>query len=351
MLYILYPDARFKDDGVLEHALLAERDDVELGVFHERPTGGTDAPADTFARCDTLVLYHKVKVDDALLNRMPRCRLIVRAGVGLNNIDVKACAARGIPVCNVPHYGTTEVADHAIALLLTLVRGTAAYHERLRADPRKGWRFDGIAPVRRIFGSVFGIAGLGRIGTAVAERAAAFGMQIIHFGGRRHAEFEQVASMKELLCRSDVLSLHLPLTKSTHGLIDASAVSTMKPGLILINTARGTLIDSTAVCRGLRSGRIAAIGLDVLSSEPPDLADPLISAWHANEEWIRDRLVITPHAAFFSEAGFSDLRRSAIRTALSFLDERKLQNCVNTQELKLSPVNLGAPSSEERTRG
>lgn len=338
MLSIVYPDARFTDEGDIERSILRGRSDIDLRIFHEQPDGGSAVPMATFAKCDALVVYHKLKVNDLLLDRAPRCRLVVRAGVGLNNIDLKACAARGIPVCNVPHYGTHEVADHTISLLLTLVRGTLAYNERLRADPLKGWQFEGVAPVRRIWGSVLGIAGLGRIGTAVAERAAGFGMKIIHFGGKQHADYERVHSFEELLARSDVLSLHLPLVEDTKGLIDARAISMMKPGLILINTARGPLIDTVAVCEGLRSGRLAAAGLDVLPTEPPDLTDPLISAWITREEWIRDKMVITPHTAFFSREGFLDLRRSSMDTALSFLCDGKLHNCVNERELGSSPM-------------
>ena len=342
MLSIVYPDARFSDDGEVERPMLAGRSDVKLSVFHERPDGTYAVPPEILAGCDVLVVYHKVKVDDRLLDLAPRCRLVVRAGVGLNNIDLKACAARGVPVSNVPHYGTHEVADHTIALLLTLVRGTAAYSERLRADPLKGWRFDGVAPVRRIFGSVLGIAGLGRIGIAVAERAAAFGMKIIYFGGRDRTGFERVQSLEELYARSDVLSLHLPLMESTRGLIDARAVALMNPGMILINRARGPLIDTAAVCEGLRSGRLAGVGLDVLPVEPPDPNDPLISAWTAREDWIRDKVVITPHAAFFSEAGFIDLRRSSMETALAFLRDGTLQNCVNAKDLNASPTRRPA---------
>jgi lactate dehydrogenase-like 2-hydroxyacid dehydrogenase len=337
MLRIVYPDARFSDEGDIERTMLGGRSDVDLCIFHEQPDGSSPVPAATFAQCDALVVYHKLKIDDALLDRVPRCRLIVRAGVGLNNIALGACGARGIPVCNVPDYGIHEIADHTISLLLTLVRGTAAYNDRLRADPVSGWTFEGIAPVRRIWGSVLGIAGLGRIGTAVAERAAGFGMKILHFGGKAHAGFERVDSLEALLARSDVLSLHLPLKQGTDGMIDAAAVAMMKPGLILINTARGRLIDTTAVHEGLRSGRIAAAGLDVLPAEPPDLSDPLIAAWKAGEPWIRDRLVITPHAAFFSSAGFSELRRSSMQTALSFLCDGELRNCVNEPELLKRP--------------
>jgi lactate dehydrogenase-like 2-hydroxyacid dehydrogenase len=337
MLRIVYPDARFSDDGDIERAMLGGRSDIDIHIFDEQPDGSSPVPAAIFAQCDALVVYHKLKIDDALLDRAPRCRLIVRAGVGLNNIALGACAARGVPVCNVPDYGIHEVADHTISLLLTLVRGTAAYNDRLRADPVNGWKFEGIAPVRRIWGSVLGIAGLGRVGTAVAKRAAGFGMKIIHFGGKANAGFERVDSLEELLARSDVLSLHLPLKQDTEAMIDAGAVAKMKPGQILINTARGRLIDTTAVYDGLRRGRIAAAGLDVLPTEPPDLLDPLISAWKAGEEWIRDRLVITPHAAFFSSAGFSELRRSSMEIALSYLCDGELRNCVNQRELLRRP--------------
>jgi len=331
---ILYPDARFADHGRIERSMLAGRLDVELCIFLERPDGFCPVPPETFARCDAMVVYHKLRVDATLLNHAPRCRLVVRAGVGLNNIDLSACAVRGVPVCNVPDYGTHEVADHAIALMLTLVRGTASYNERLRAHPQKGWQFEGIAPVRRIFGAVLGVAGLGRIGTAVAERAASFGMKIIYFGGKGNGKYERVDTMAELLTRSDVLSLHLPLTDATRRVIDRNAISIARPGLILVNTARGQLVDTAAVCEGLRSGRLAAVGLDVLPTEPPDEADPLISSWRSNEEWVRGRVVLTPHAAFFSDAGFAELRRISLDIALLFLHDGQLINCVNERELK-----------------
>ena len=126
MLRIVYPDARFSDEGDIERAILNGRNDVEVDIFHEQPDGSSLVPDRYFAECHALVVFHKLKIDRALLDRAPRCRLIVRAGVGLNNIDLGACGMRGIPVCNVPDYGTYEVADHTISLLLTLVRGTAA---------------------------------------------------------------------------------------------------------------------------------------------------------------------------------------------------------------------------------
>lgn len=199
----------------------------------------------------------------------------------------------------------------------------------------RGWTFEGVGSVRRLAGAVIGIAGLGRIGTAVAERAVAFGMKIIHFGGRPNGRFEGVGSFDELLARSDVLSLHLRLTPATRHLINASALAKAKPGLILINTARGALVDTAALCDALRSGHVAAAGLDVLPTEPPDIADPLVSAWKAGADWIRHKVIITPHAAFYSRAAFDELRASAIRTALSFFDSGELRNCVNGCDLAM----------------
>jgi phosphoglycerate dehydrogenase-like enzyme len=129
----------------------------------------------------------------------------------------------------------------------------------------------------------------------------------------------QVASLEELAEQADVLSLHVPLSKDTRNLIDARIISRMKPGLILINTARGPIVETASLYEGLRSGQIAAAGLDVLASEPPDPADPLIAAWLRGENWIRNRLVISPHAAFYSTEGYLDLRRKSMETTLEFL--------------------------------
>lgn len=348
MLRILFPDARFAGEPDIELETLRQYPDLEVTLeVHPESTvrdGWPTVPDASLAACDALVVYHKVIVDEALLARTPNCRIVVRAGVGFNNIDLAACGARSIPVCNVPDYGTTEIADHAIAMMLTLVRGIASYDRALRIDPTAGWRYEGIPNVRRIRGATFGVVGLGRIGMAAAQRARGFEMNVVFYDpflrdddpaalNAKEAGWRRSATMEELAGSADVISLHLPLSPATSRLIDAKIVAATKPGSILINTARGGIVDTAAVYDGLRTGRLGAAALDVLPIEPPSPADPLVAAWLADESWIRGRLLLTPHAAFYSEAGYRDMRRKSAETALGFLARGTLNNCVNASHL------------------
>src|SRR5262249_24083792 len=140
-----------------------------------------DLPAETWAACDAIVSWHEIKVDRALIAALKRCRIIVRAGVGFDQIDLEAAAESGIPVCNTPDYGTSEVADHAIGLMLGLRRGIVSYHQHLTADPTDGFDYSKAPLVRRLRGRVFGIIGLGRIGIATALRAKSFGMSVVAY--------------------------------------------------------------------------------------------------------------------------------------------------------------------------
>jgi len=265
--------------------------------------------------CDA-VITSRVPVDAAVIEQLERARIIVRNGVGFDIVDLEACGAAGIAVCNVPDYGTTDVADMAIALMLTFARGTAALDAALRADLKGGWTYAHNVTARRLRGACFGVIGFGRIGTASALRAQAFG------------------SLAELLGMADVVTIHAPLTAETNGMIDAGAVAAMKPGMVLINTARGPICDTGALLEGLRSGQLTAVGLDVLPREPATADDPLVAAWRANEPWIRGRVLLSPHAGFYSPDSFVDLRRKAIETAWHYLRDGKLANCVNAEYLK-----------------
>ena len=176
-MLLVIPDAQFDDDALIEREVLGGH--AEIVRHHE--VAADRVPDDHWRRADALIAYYGVPIDRALIERLDRCRLLVRAGVGYDHIDVAACAARGIPVCNVPDYGTTEVADHAIALMLALARGLVSYHGRLLADPSAGWHWSGAPLVRRLRGGTFGIVGLGRIGTAASRRAQALDMEICFY--------------------------------------------------------------------------------------------------------------------------------------------------------------------------
>jgi D-3-phosphoglycerate dehydrogenase/C-terminal binding protein len=274
------------------------------------------------------------------VSQYPRCRIIVRMGVGYDNLDLAAWGARGVPVCNVPDYGTTEVADHAIALMLSLTRGTAAFAPAIAADPVRGWD-SGAAPlVRRLRNASFGVLGLGRIGLAAALRARAFGMDLLFYDPYVPSGIElsigarRVHSVADLMAESDVVSLHAPLTEETRNIIGAAALLAARPGLVLVNTARGPLVDIDALHDALRDGRIGGAALDVLPQEPPDPAHPLIRALTAAAPWTRGRLVLSPHAAFYSPDGIQDLRRKSIETIVAWLRDGRLMNCVNADLLK-----------------
>jgi D-3-phosphoglycerate dehydrogenase/C-terminal binding protein len=269
----------------------------------------------------------------------PATRIAVRAGVGFDNLDGPGWGARGVPVCNVPDYGTTEVADHAIALMLALTRGTARYGPVLAAEGAAGWHFGRAPLVRRHKGATFGVIGLGRIGLATARRAAAFDMEVLFYdpalasGVDLSTGYRRVHALADLLAACDIVSIHAPLDAGTRGMIGTEALATARPGLILVNPARGPIVDLDALEAAMREGRVAGAGLDVLPGVPGDLDHPLIAAWRAGEDWIAGRLLITPHAAFFSPAAMRDLRLKSVEVVHAFLAEGRLTNCVNAASL------------------
>jgi D-3-phosphoglycerate dehydrogenase len=332
---ILTPDAQYVDEGEIERATAGES--FQFLICRERSAAAL--PAGVLESSDALVVWHLLQIDAALIPRLRACRVIVRAGVGYDHIDVAAAGAAGIPVCNTPDYGTSEVADHAIALVLALKRGIVSYQDALRADPHGGFHWSHGPVVDRVRGTTFGIVGLGRIGTAAALRARAFGFEILAYdpylarGQEIALGVGRVDSLAELLGASDVVSLHAPLTTETRNMIDDQAFAAMRPHAILVNTARGGVVNLDALYRALHDKSIAAAALDVLPEEPPDAAHPLLTAFAGGADWLRGRLLITPHAAWYSPASQSDARRLAVETLVAYLRDGRLQNCVNEQHL------------------
>jgi phosphoglycerate dehydrogenase-like enzyme len=232
------------------------------------------------------------------------------------------------------------VADHAIALMMTLMKGIAFHTRELKKSPRQNWR-PALNPYgKRLSVCTFGIVGLGRIGTAAALRAKAFGMNVVFYdpfvsnGTDLAIGVKRVHSLTELFGMSDVVSVHAPLSEGTTKLIGREALYASKPGLILINTARGPIVDLDALHDAMKDNKVQAAGLDVLPEEPANPEHPLIKAWAADEEWIDHRLVITPHSAFFTPESVHDMRFKAGEVALTYLKTGRLQNCVNGAFLK-----------------
>ncbi len=292
------------------------------------------------ADADALLVFHEVTVPAAVIDTLTRCRIIARTGVGVDNVDVAAASARGIVVTNVPDYGVDEVADHAMALMLACNRGLLRADRMLRPG-LKPWDYRAIHPTMRLAGATMGIVGLGRIGTATALRAQAFRMRVIACDpyiapGIDKAVGVQMVDLPTLMSESDVVSLHVPLTDETRGMIDAAALARMKPNAILVNTARGAVVDCVALAGALRQGKIGGVGIDVLPTEPPHPDEAIVRLWLAREEPPAN-LVITPHSAFYSEAGMIEMRVKAAREVARVLRGERPRYCVNAQQLKCVP--------------
>jgi len=283
---------------------------------------------------DAIILYHQLTLRRPTLERLTRCKLIVRGGVGIDNVDRQFARQRGIPVANVPDYGSEEVADTAIGMTLALCRGTHLLNSRLRAGEGP-WSHEQAAPIARLRGRVFGVIGLGRIGTATALRAKAFGMDVLFYDpykpdgydkalGARRAE-----TLRELLAESLVVSLHCPLTDETRHMIDAAAVAQMPKGSYLVNTARGGVVDTRPLPEAIALGQLAGVGIDVLVTEPPPDDHPLVVAWRDPSHPAHHRLILNPHAAFYSEEGLMDIRRKTAEACRRAVLGEPLRNVVN----------------------
>lgn len=262
---------------------------------------------------DVVVMYHQLSIGRETIERLKHCRFIVRGGVGVDNVDRVAARERGIDVANVPDYGTEDIADTAIAMMMTLTRGVHFLNSRLRRSEGP-WHYRQAAPVWRLRGRVFGLIGIGCIGMATALRAKAMGMDVVFYdpyvpqGLDKALGLRCVPSLEELLRQANVLSVHCPLNEHTKAMINTNTLALMKPGGFLINTARGGIVDPHAVLGAITGGHLAGAGLDVLPLEPPDPADPLIMAWRDPSHPAHDRLILNPHSAFYTEEGLADMR-------------------------------------------
>lgn len=312
-----------------ERELLGDIADVEaLNAHSEAELVGKVETA------DALMLYHNITVSRATIERLRNCKLIVRCGVGYDNVDWRFARARGIPVGNVPDYGTEEVADSAIALTLALARGVNFLNNRLQRGAGD-WSFMQVAPLVRLRGRVFGCVGLGRIGTAAALRAKALGMDVAFYdpyaadGTDKALGVRRFESLDDLCKRAFVLSVHCPLTEETRHIIDARRIALMPNGSYLVNTARGATVDAAAIPAAVRSGKLAGAGIDVLPVEPPPADHPLVAAWRDPNDPCHDRVILNPHSAFYAEEGLHDMRVKGAQACRRALLGEPLRNVVN----------------------
>ena len=266
-----------------------------LAVMPELELRGmtADADIDALIAGAEIVLLNKLRLDRTHLERAGSLRLIALAATGTDNIDLAAARERGIGVCNVRGYCTASVVQHVWSMILCLTQRLREYR-RLAVDG--SWagseQFTMLAaPIRELAGRTLGIIGWGELGAAVARVADGFGMRVLVANRPGGAPREGRASVAQLLLNADVVSLHCPLTPATRGLIGAAELATMKPDALLINCARGALIDGHALAAALRAGRLGGAGIDVLPAEPPVDGDPLLDPLIPN-------LLVTPHVAW-----------------------------------------------------
>ncbi|MDX9741074.1 MAG: D-2-hydroxyacid dehydrogenase [Gammaproteobacteria bacterium] len=242
-----------------------------------------------------VIVTNKVPVNEAFMRRLPALRLICAAATGTDHIDVAAARRRGIEVCNVRGYATPSVVQHVFALALALATRLPEYHDAVRAGRwQRATRFSFLDhTIIELAGKKLGIVGHGELGRAVARTARCFGMEVMIATRRGAVPAEGRCAFEQVLREADILSLHCPLTEETRGLIGARELGMMRPGTLLINTARGGLVDEAALAAALRAGRIAGAAVDVLSSEPPRADNPLLAPDVPG-------LIVTPHMAWAS---------------------------------------------------
>jgi C-terminal binding protein len=313
----------------IEREVLSDVADVEaLDAMDEGELFGKIEAA------DAVMLFHNLSLTARTIESLQHCQLIVRCGVGFDNVDHALARRLGIPVANVPDYGTEEVADSAIGMALALTRGIHLYNQRMREQPDP-WMYHVASPLYRHRGRVFGIVGLGRIGSAAARRALAMGMDVRFYdplkpdGYDKAIGVRRVETLKELMSESFILSVHCPLTPETRHMINAETLAWLPEGSYLVNTARGDVVDTTAIPDAILNGSLAGAAIDVLVDEPPSPDNPLLQAWRDPAHPAYERLLINPHSAFYCEEGLQDMRRKGAQACRRALTGERLRNVVN----------------------
>lgn len=314
---VLLTDSDF-GDCELERSALAEAG-LELVTTEGR---WTEALPGIAANAEG-ILVQWVPVDEDLLGALRSLRVVGRFGVGVDTIDLEAASRRGIAVVHSGNYATEEVALHTVSLAL------AAFRRLLPGDRavRSGrWTDDGyFRGIRRLSGLQAGVVGLGRIGARVAAHLGALGMRVVGYDPQaRPPEVPQAASLDQLLTESDLVTLHVPLTPATSGLIDSRRLSLMPPGSVLVNAARGGLVDEDALVRELEAGRLAGAALDVFRNEPLPRDHPLCQ---------RDDVLLSPHVGYYSEQALIEARSRTVEGVISVLRGERPRDIANPEVL------------------
>ncbi|MBM75772.1 MAG: hydroxyacid dehydrogenase [Proteobacteria bacterium] len=297
-----------KEPAQLEQDILGDDVQVVVGLAHH----SSDISDDIWRACDAVIAYDALEFDKELISKMDNCKIISRAGIGYDNIDLEAASARGIKVCNVPDYCIAEVANHALAFILSFAAGTPS--DTISVSDGKWERMS--ESCFRVTDKTLGIIGLGRIGSNLAKKALVFDLNVVYYdpyNDTSYDQYERVDSLRELAERSDIVSIHTPLTPETNKMIGAEFFNHCKEGLCLVNTARGNIIEIDELYEAMKRGQVSTCGLDVINIEPPNGTQRLVNDYKSDEGWLRGRLLITPHSSFYTPASYAELRGKAAK--------------------------------------
>lgn len=275
---------------------------------------------------DAIVTQYST-INKEVIDSLQNCKMIIKYGIGVNNIDCEAAGAKGIYVCNVPDYGVDEVSDHAVTMILALGKKLEILQNAFKTGE---WGYDSIVPVKRFTECTLGLIGFGRIPRMVCKKAKAFGMKVMAYDpfvdadamGKEGAE---KAEVNEICKNSDFVSVHCPLTNDTWHMIGEKEIAMMKPEAFVINTARGGIVDETALIKALEEKRIAGAGVDVFENEPVGKDHPLLHM---------ENVIATPHSAWYSETAISTLQRKVAEEVVNVLSGNEPFNCVNRKVLR-----------------
>ena len=314
------------DKGLIEKKIFGKKYSVKVCGAKKN----SNISETILSNADAVMFYDQVNIDKQFITKLKKCKALIRVGVGLDNVDLDYAKYAGIPVCNVPDYGVDEVADYAMGSILFLNRNYLFY---LNNTQKKKWIRE--SPCLRLEGKTLGIIGLGRIGSALAIRAKAFKMNVIFYdpyvesGKDKVLNIKRTLSLKEISKKSDFVSLHCPLTGETENIINKNFFKFSKKNLVLINSARGKNVDLNDLRNALKENKIKAAVLDVLPSEPISTNHKLLNEYLKKAPYLENRLVITPHSAFYSDKSIVEIRQKGAFEAKRILEGHKPLNCVN----------------------
>ena len=318
MAKIIITDCDFENTDFEEE--LCRKAGVELEVFQDRTP---EAIIEHAADADGVITSYG-EFPRRVFEALPNLKVVSRTGVGYDSIDVPAATEHGCAVCTAPGYGTEVVSDHAITLALCVLRRI----NEIDADMRNGvWDYARTRPLGQVRGRTFGVVGMGEIGRATARKAHGLGFKVICCSrslvpGRRTPEGYDIVTYEELLQQADVVSLHTALTKDTFHMLDAERIALRKEGAVVVNTARGPVIDTDALAEALCQGRLWGAGIDVFEGEPVDFDSPICKAPHT---------VLTSHAAYWSEESGLELRTRTTQSAIDVVLGKRPAACLNPQ--------------------